>query len=202
MFCTGAAPVEPGMPDSASTPTQPSSTVRATRSSQSSPAGTRMLAPPQESAPSTSTPRRTSRTTPPGKPSSDTTRLEPPPRTRTGSPAASAARTTSTSASDESVSTYRPTGPPRRRVVRPASSAVRTVSAVMRTRLRRALGGFRLGLRGRGRQRGGGTNDQQADHHGDGDREQGVAVPDLLGEEAQQRRPGEEGAVPDGRHDA
>ncbi len=76
-FCTGVAPVDPGMPDSASIPDHPCSTARATRPSQSSPAATVTLAPPHMSSESTRTPRVATLTTVPGNPASATTTFEP-----------------------------------------------------------------------------------------------------------------------------
>ena len=58
------------MPDSASTPDQPSATARATKSSQTTPAATRTITPPHRSADSTLTPSVARRTTLPAKPAS------------------------------------------------------------------------------------------------------------------------------------
>ena len=128
MFCTGAAPTVPGMPESASTPTHSSATARATSSSQSCPAGAWKLAPPHESSASTVIPRRRSRTTTPPNPSSPTSRFEPPPITRSGSPASSAACTVSSSSASLCASTYRSAGPPTRRVVSSANEGAPTAS--------------------------------------------------------------------------
>ena len=51
-FWIGVAPTAPGMPESASTPTQPFSTACATKSSQFSPAATVTVTPPQVAPPS------------------------------------------------------------------------------------------------------------------------------------------------------
>ncbi len=119
-FWIGVAPVRPGMPDSASSPTRPEATVCSTRSSHGSPAATRSVAPEQASA-SVLMPRRSIRTTVPGKPSSATSRLEPPPRTSTGSCAASSSASVATSSGSEVTVTIRAAGPPTRSVVYAAS---------------------------------------------------------------------------------
>src|SRR4051794_19252635 len=114
------------MPESASSPTQPSSTARATNGSHGSPAATVTTTPPQvDSAPSWSawTPLVAISTTVPGKPSSATTRLLPPATTRTGSPASSARRTASTSASSVVARSHLRAGPPSRSVVWSRSSS-------------------------------------------------------------------------------
>src|SRR4029077_8076768 len=119
-FWIGVAPTEPGMPDSASTPTQPRSTAVATKASQLSPAATCTTTPPQvgsSSSMSACTPDVATSTTVPSKPSSATTRLLPPPSTTGGSPASSARRTTPTSVSSVVARTQSRAGPPSRRVV-------------------------------------------------------------------------------------
>src|SRR5688500_2200141 len=116
----GVAPTAPGIPDRASTPTQPEATARATRSSQFSPAATVTRTPPQvASYPSVSgtTPRVATLTTVPAKPSSATTRLLPPASTRSGSPAESAADTAAISSSSVVAVTKEVAGPPRCSVV-------------------------------------------------------------------------------------
>src|SRR5688572_13756668 len=116
----GVAPTEPGIPESASTPTQPRSTAVATSSSQSSPAATVTITPPHEapSAPSGRTPRVATSTTTPSNPSSATTTLLPPPSTSTGSPDRSASSTAATTSASVVAVTQRRAGPPSRRVVR------------------------------------------------------------------------------------
>ena len=115
------------MPDRASTPTQPRSTARATKASQSSPAATVTIAPPHigPAASSTSawTPVVAISTTVPSKPSSATTRLLPPATSSTGSPASSAERTASISSASVSARTQLRAGPPSRSVVCRASSS-------------------------------------------------------------------------------
>src|SRR3954468_11797808 len=120
-FCTGVAPVDPGMPERVSTPASPRSTVRATRSSHGSPAATRSVTPAQALASSSVTPRVAIRTTVPSKPASPTSRLEPPPSTRTGSPRPSHALIVSMIPCVLVAVTSRRAGPPTCRVVRPAS---------------------------------------------------------------------------------
>ena len=90
-FWIGVAPTDPGMPDRASSPLQPRSTVRATKGSHGSPAATVVTAP-EQAATSWLTPVVATATTVPSKPSSPTSRFDPPPSTSTGSPAASSAR--------------------------------------------------------------------------------------------------------------
>src|SRR5262245_18950912 len=112
------------MPESASMPTQPDSTARATTSSQTSPAATVTRTPPQVGSVVSSTsacrPVVAIRTTVPGKPSSATTRLLPPATSRRSRPASSAALTVPTSSASDVASTRVPAGPPRRSVVRSA----------------------------------------------------------------------------------
>ena len=77
-FCTGTAPVRPGMPERHSSPPRPSATVAATTSSHSSPASTVSSTDPSGRR-STRRPRVEIRTTVPGHPSSAITRFDPPP---------------------------------------------------------------------------------------------------------------------------
>ena len=112
----GAAPLEPGMPESASMPAQPCSTACATSSSHGSPAWTFSRTAP-ESAGRRSMPLVTTRMTVPGNPSSAMTRFEPPPSTSQSSPVAhvsSAAATSSSAVGGDSSSSA---GPPTRNVV-------------------------------------------------------------------------------------
>src|SRR4051812_13023887 len=115
----GEAPTEPGMPDSASRPTHPPSTARATNGSQDSPAAAVTTTPPEVAALSwsTLTPVVASSTTVPSKPSSATTRLLPPAITRSGSPASSQRRTASTNSLLVVVRSQDRAGPPSRSVV-------------------------------------------------------------------------------------
>src|SRR4051794_1623993 len=110
------------MPESASTPIQPSPTARATRSSHGSPAATRTTAPPQASE-SALTPAVRTATTRPSKPASETSTLEPPPSTRTGVPDSSASRTASRTSASVVATTNSAAGPPTCRVVWSASSS-------------------------------------------------------------------------------
>ena len=147
------------MPASASTPTHPRSTARATRSSQVSPAATVTSTPPHVgSSPSTSarTPVVATSTTVPSKPASATTTLLPPPSTRIGP---STVLIASTSSCSVVARTQAVAGPPSLSVVWSASRS--PIS--------------------------GGTNDGlgHAEHllpaRGDGEHDRGQAVLGLLG---------------------
>src|SRR5690242_13527406 len=113
------------MPESASTPTQPSCTARSTKASHDSPAATVTTAPPQVSG-SGSTPVVSTSTTVPSKPSSPTTRLLPPATSSSGVPDSSAERTASSSSRSVRACTSSRAGPPRCSVVWSASSSGRS----------------------------------------------------------------------------
>ena len=93
MFCTGAAPTVPGIPDRGANPAHCRAMASQTRSSQVVPAVAVTSTPPQAESESSLTCWRASRTTRPSKPASEARTLLPPPMTRTGVPSASACRT-------------------------------------------------------------------------------------------------------------
>ncbi len=103
-FWIGVAPTEPGIPDRHSKPWRPSSTQRATSSSQASPAAT------VSRAPSRSTPRVATRTTLPSTPASAITTFEPPAST---SAASRSACSTSSASSRPRRTRRRPAEPQR-----------------------------------------------------------------------------------------
>ena len=102
------------MPESASIPAQPCSTVAATSASQDSPACTRNVT---SSPGSRSIPRVTTWMTVPGTPASATTRFEPPPSANQSSPVTQTARAASMSCCRVSGATNSAAAPPIRRVV-------------------------------------------------------------------------------------
>ena len=117
MFCTGAAPTVPGMPDIASMPARPSATANSTKASQSWPACTRSRTMPGRGDGMRSIPWVRTRTTVPSYGSSPTKRLDPPPRTSQGSPSAHTVRRAWTSSADVVASIMRAGAPPVRSVV-------------------------------------------------------------------------------------
>src|SRR5665647_285884 len=130
MFCTGAAPAEPGIPESASMPAQPRATACATRSSHGSPACTRSRTRPgpvASSGPVAWIPRVTMRITVPSKPSSLARMFEPPPSSSQSSSPAHTPRTASTSSCSVVGAIICAGTPPTRRVV---SSARATGSVI------------------------------------------------------------------------
>src|SRR6476659_6593821 len=123
----GVAPTLPGIPDSASTPIQPSCTARSTNASHDSPAATVTTAPPQASW-AGSTPEVSTSTTVPSKPASPTTRLLPPATSSSGVPDSSAERTASRSSCSVRARTSSRAGPPRCSVVWSASRVGRSAT--------------------------------------------------------------------------
>ena len=97
MFCTGAAPTVPGIPDRGANPAHWLAMASRTRSSQVVPAVAVTSTPPHTESETSETSARASRMTRPSKPASEAMMLEPPPMTRTGVPAASASRIASVS---------------------------------------------------------------------------------------------------------
>src|SRR5690625_1838114 len=171
------------MPVSASIPIQPFVIAASTTLSQGVPAVTVIAAPPHASCDSTRISSRASRMTTPSKGASAARIFDPPPTTSSGVPASSAARISSMNSASVATETRFRTGPPTRMVVRSARCVVTWISL-----LRPARGG-------RSRRRL--AHDRKSSHERNDDREERVAVTDVVGEEAEQRRPDEERAIAD-----
>src|SRR5699024_3311454 len=115
-FCTGVAPVEPGIPESASMPLSPLATDHSTTASQCWPAAMRTWTSAGVDS-IISMPLVAMRTTVPGKPSSATNMFDPPASTSSGVLAVSVSAMAVISCSSVEATTQVVAGPPTRAVV-------------------------------------------------------------------------------------